>query len=174
MARQTKLCQEKRARRAYVSDLKQSMMEDGLGEEVDDLPWWKRDRELEVDGRRPYVDVLGRSTGLERQTLGAEQFITLACECLGLDLLDVASRRQDSAIGRLRRLIASCGVERWDHGAGRLAAVLKKHSVVVSRWFAEASHLRNDDKDFATELEFLDQAMSEKAIERIEEIRAAE
>jgi len=150
------------------------MKEDGLGDEVDGLPWWKRDRELEVDGQRSYVDVLGRSTGLERQALGAEQFIVLACECLGVDLLDVASRRQDSATGRLRRLIASCGVERWDQRAGRLAAVLKKHSVVVSRWVGEASQLRNDDKDFVTDLESLDQAMSTKAIERIEEIRVAE
>jgi len=96
-----------------------------LATKVDGLPWWKRDRELEVDGQRSYVDVLGRSTGLERQALRAEQFIALACECLGVDLQDVASRRQDSATGRLRRLIASCGVwrrtmgpEGWPFGGG--------------------------------------------------------
>ena len=100
--------------------------------------------------------------------------IALDCECLGVDLQDVASRRQDSATGRLRRLIASCGVERWDQRAGRLAAVLKKHSVVVSRWVSEAGRIRNEDKDFAAKLESLDQAMSTKAIERLEEIRAAE
>jgi hypothetical protein len=58
--------------------------------------------------------------------------------------------------------------------AGRLTAVLKKHSVVVSRWVSEAGRIRNEDKDFAAELESLDQAMSKKAIERLEEIRAAE
>ena len=38
----------------------------------------------------------------------------------------------------LRRLIASCGVERWDQRAGHLADILKKHPVVVSRWVSEA------------------------------------
>jgi REP element-mobilizing transposase RayT len=162
------------ARRSYVSDLKQAMKEDGLGDKVDELPWWKRDRQLEVDPDLPYVDVLGRSTGLERQSLRAEQFITLACECLRVDPEDVASRRQDSATGRLRRLIASCGVERWDQRAGHLAAILKKHPVVVSRWVSEAGRIRLEDADFAAELESLDRALSTKAIERLEELKASE
>ena len=91
------------ARRSYVGDLKQAMKEDGLGDKVDALPSWKRDRRLEVDPDLPYVDVFGRSTGLERQALQAEHFITLACECLGVDPDEVASRRRDGATGRLRR-----------------------------------------------------------------------
>ena len=164
----------KTARRAYVSDLKQAMKEDGLGDKVDALPWWKRDRQLDLDPERPYVDVLGRSTGLDRQSLRAEQFVALACEVLGVDPDDVASRRQDSATGVLRRLIASCGVERWDQRAGLLAAVLKKHPVVVSRWVSEAGKIRIEDDGFAADLESLDQALSTKAIERLEELRAAE
>ena len=148
------------------------MKEDGLGDKVDELPWWKRDRQLDVDPERPFVDVLGRSTGLERQSLRAEQYVTLACESLGVELEDVASRRQDSATGRLRRLIATCGVERWDQRAGHLAAVLKKHPVVVSRWVSEAGKIRIEDDDFAADLETLDQALSTKAIERLEELKA--
>ena len=164
----------KAARRSYASDLKQAMKEDGLGDSVDALPWWKRDRQLEVDPDLPYVDVLGRSTGLERKSLRADQFIALACECLGVDPADVASRRQDSATARLRRLIASCGVERWDQRAGHLAALLKKHSVVVSRWVNEAGKIRSDDEEFAADLDSLDRALSTKAIERLEELRTAE
>ena len=163
----------KKARRSYVSAVKQAMKEDGLGDKVDSLPWWKRERQLEVGPDRPFVDVLGRSTGLERQSLRAEQFITLACECLRVDPKDVASRRQDGATGRLRRLIASCGVERWDQRAGHLAAVLKKHPVVVSRWVSEAGRIRIEDDDFAADLEALDRALSTKAIERLDERRAA-
>jgi hypothetical protein len=69
-------------------------------------------------------------------------------------------------------LIASCGVERWDQKAGRLAAVLNKHPVVVSRWVGEASHLRRNDREFGVDLEALDLALSEKAMDRIEGIRA--
>jgi putative transposase len=162
----------KTARRAYVSVLKQAMTEDGLGDEVDRLPWWTRDRELDVNPDRPYVDVLGRSTGLERQDLRPGQFIALACECLGADPRDVASRRQDRETGRLRRLIASCGIERWDQRAGELATVLRKHPVVVSRWVGEASRIRSEDQAFAVELDALDQAMAKKAIQRLADFRA--
>jgi len=163
----------KTARRSYVGYLKQAMKEDGLGDNVDSLPWWKRDRQLEVDPGLPYVDVLGRSSGLERQSLQAEQFITLACECLGVGPADVASRRQDGATGRLRRLIAACGVERWDQRAGHLAAVLKKHPVVVSRWVNEAGKIRLEDDDFAAELNALDEALSEKVMGSLKETSGA-
>jgi len=119
------------------------------------------------------VDVLGRSTGLERQDLRPEQFIALACECLGVDPRDIASRRQDRETGRLRRLIASCGIERWDQRAGHLAAVLKKHPVVVSRWVGEASRIRSEDQAFTDELDALDRAMGEKAIHRLADFRAS-
>jgi len=92
-------------------------------------------------------------------------------ERLGVDLDDVTSRRQDSATGRLRRLIASCGVERWNQRAGQMAAVRKKHPVVVSRWVSEAGRIRIKDGEFAADLDSLDQALSNKAIDRVEEIR---
>jgi REP element-mobilizing transposase RayT len=164
----------KTARRTYRRNLKQAMKEDELGDKVDSLPWWKRDRKLDVDPERPYVDVLGRSTGLERQELRPEQFIALACECLGTEPGDVASRRQDRETGRNRRLIASCGIERWGQRAGALAEVLRKHPVVVSRWVSEASRARNEDQTFADDMSALDQCMAQKAIERLAEFRTAE
>jgi len=70
-------------------------------------------------------------------------------------------------------LIASCGIERWDQRAGHLAAVLKKHPVVVSRWVGEASRIRSEDQAFTDELDALDQAMGEKAIHRLADFRAS-
>ncbi len=168
-----RLHEVKTVRRAYLSNLKQAMKEDELGDKVDRLPWWQRDRELDVDPVLPYVDVLGRSTGLERQDLRPEQFISLACECLGSDPGDVASRRQDREIGRLRRLIVSCGIERWGQRAGELAEVLRKRPVVVSRWVSEASRIKTDDQTFADEIDALDQSMAKRAIERLAEFRSA-
>ncbi len=85
---------------------------------------------------------------------------------------DVASRRQDREAGTLRRLIASCGIERWDQRAGELATVLRKHPVVVSRWVGEASRIRSEDQAFADKLDALDQAMAKKATQRLEDLRA--
>lgn len=110
--------------------------------------------------------------GASFRTTSTLQFIALACECLGVDFRDVASRRQDREAGRLRRLIASCGIERWGQGAGDLATVLRKHPVVVSRWVGEASRIRSEDQAFADELDALDQAMAKKAIQRLADFRA--
>jgi hypothetical protein len=81
---------------------------------------------------------------------------------------------EDGSAGRLRRLIAACGVESWDQRAGVLAAVLKKHPVVVSRWVGEAARIRIEDEEFAADLDTLDRGLSGKTIERLEEPRAAE
>ena len=45
--------------------------------------------------------------------------------------------------------------------------------MVVSRWVSEAGKIRIEDDNFAADLETLDQALSTKAIERLEELKAA-
>ena len=155
----------KSARRAYASGMKQAMKDEGLVEEVGKLPWWGRDRELDLEDGRPYVDVLGRSTGLERPRLEAEEFVALAIGLLGVEVSQLSSRRQDSSTGKLRRMITSCGLERWGQRATMLAKVLNKHPVVVSRWVSEGSRLREADQGFSSAVEALDKALSAKALE---------
>ena len=50
-----------------------------------------------------------------------------------------------------------------------MAAVLKKHPVVVSRWVSESGRMKREDLDFAAQLESLGQALSTNAIERLGE-----
>jgi hypothetical protein len=130
------------------------------------LPWWGQDWELDLEENRPYVDALGRSTGLERPHLEAEEFIVLAGGLLDIEVSRLASKRQDSSTGRLRRMIALCGIERWGQRAGKLASVLSKHPVVVSRWVSEGNRLREEDQEFSAALEALDKALSVQALER--------
>ncbi len=98
------------------------------------------------------------------------QFIELACECLEVNPRDLASRRQDRATGRITRLIAACGIERWNQRAGDIAIVMKKHPAVVSRWVSEAGRIRKENTELAQDLDDLDRAKSEPAIERLAEI----
>ena len=109
-----------------------------------------------------------------RQFVGRIAVARRTHQTLQSDSRDVASRRQDSETGRLRRLIASCGIERWDQRAGELATVLRKHPVVVSRWVSEASRIRSENHAFADELDVLDQATAEKAIQRLADFRTSE
>jgi REP element-mobilizing transposase RayT len=155
----------KSARRSYTRALKLSMNSEDSGAEVGKLPWWVRDRDLELKKGRTVVDELGRSTGLERPLVGAKVFIELASDLLSVGVDRLAGRRQDRTTARLRRLIASCGVERWEQRSGELAKEFQKHSVVVSRWVGEARELRKHDEKFAAELESLDKKLSKKAVQ---------
>lgn len=139
----------------------------GLPEEVGRLPRWTRDRELGLEEGRPYVDVLGRSTGLEKPHLQPGDFVKMASELLNVRVDQLASKRQDSATARLRRMVASCGIERWGQRAGKLAEVLNKHTVVIGRWVSEGRQLREEDREFSVAFEALDKAFSEKTIEQL-------
>lgn len=155
----------KSARRSYTRALKTAMKTDDSEAEVGKLPWWIRDRDLELKEGRAYVDELGRSTGLERPPIDAKAFIEHASDLLGVGVDRLASKRQDGTTARMRRLIASCGVERWEQRSGELAKEFRKHTVVVSRWVAEARELRKHDGGFASELESLDKRLSKRAVQ---------
>jgi len=131
------------------------------------MPWWGHNRELDPEDGRPYVDVLGRSAGLERPRLEAEDYVALASGLMDVEASQLASRRRDSSTGRLRRIVASCGVERRGKRAAILATVLNKHPVVVSRWVREGSRLREEENESSTVLEELDKALSVTALERL-------
>lgn len=162
---------EKSARKAYARALKIAMKEEGFGDDVDGLPWWRPERELDIDNERSEIDFLGRSTGVEREHLEANQFIGLVCKLMGFEASRLRSRRQDRETARARRLIAACGIERWEQRAGELGAVLGKHPVVVSRWVREAGEIRRSDNEFAKELDKLDNALSNEVKEKLFEIR---
>jgi REP element-mobilizing transposase RayT len=153
------------ARRSYTRALKNGMKSEDSETEVGMPPWWLRDRDLELRRGRAFVDELGRSTGLERPPLDTKAFIELASDVLSVGVDRLASKRQDGTTARYRRLIASCGVERWEQRSGGLAKELQKHPVVVSRWVAEARGLRTHDEEFSAELESLDKKLSKRAVQ---------
>jgi putative transposase len=164
----------KTARRSYSRALKLAMNEDDVGEEMAKLPWWTFDRDLKLEDGRAHVDILGRSTGLERPRLDADEFVTMAGDVLGVDVDQLASSRQDTATAKLRRIVASCGIERWGQRAGEMAKVLRKHPVVVSRWVSEGRQMRDEDGKFSAALEKLDSALSETAMDRLRNPERAE
>ena len=65
----------------------------------------------------------------------------------------------------LRKLVAAVGIERWGQRAGRLAALLDKHTVAVSRWVGEAARQRRADPEFGEEMKHLDQKLSNWAVD---------
>ena len=150
----------RRARREYVTRL-----EEAIGSETGTVPrlrlaWWTRDRDLEPEGVRAFVDILGRSTGLERGRVDGVTFVALACRALGVDPSELRSGRQDAATARLRELVAAVGIERWGQRAGELGRVLGKHPDVVSRWARKAGLRRAEEPALAEQHEALDRALA--------------
>ena len=74
--------------------------------------------------------------------------------------------RRAYATGKVRRMVASCGIERWGQRAGKLARVLSKQPVVVSWWVSEGNQLKEEDQMFSAAFEALDKALSKQALER--------
>jgi REP element-mobilizing transposase RayT len=153
------------ARRSYTRALKMTMKADGSEVEVRKLPWWVRDRDLETETGRSFIDEMGRSTGRERPSLEAQTYVEMAGRVLEVEEGRLASNRQDRETARLRRLIAACGVERWGQRSGALSEVMCKHPVVVSRWVAEARELKKQDEEFEAQLDLLDSELSKRAVQ---------
>ena len=117
------------------------------------------DRDLAAE-ETVFVDELGRSTGLERPSLDADQYLQAACLILDVEVERLASRRRDSETASVRKLVAAVGIERWGQRAGRLASLLNKHTVAVSRWVAEAARRRQGDTEYEEEMKHLDEQLS--------------
>ena len=92
------------ARAAYVRTLKGSAETKWQGEVVSRLPWWleRDDREIQPVDRGPYVDVQGRSTGLERPALNAAAYLEAVLDELGVELEEIAGRGRKSETVGLR------------------------------------------------------------------------
>ena len=150
----------KSARRSYLKRLNAALAEEERSEVADRMHWWRADRDLKPASGRAYVDVLGRSTGLERANLEAKKYVELACSSLGISPDILAGNFKDRRRTRLRQIVATLGIERWNQRAGVLGEVLGKHPDVVSRWARKGADRRFSDTDFADSLDQLDVALS--------------
>ncbi len=155
---------QKSARRSYLAAIRIGIDPDSaeVGSSWHPFP---DDSSLNVDADSPYLDALGRSTGLERPTVEAERFVQLVCELAEFDLDRLASRTRDRETAVMRRLVVTLGVERWGQKGVALAEVLNKNPDVVSWWVGEGVRRRQDDPIFAAEFEGLDEQVSAELIQ---------
>jgi hypothetical protein len=149
------------ARRSYLKRVNAMLAHDERTEVPERLPWWRPERELRPTTGRAYVDVLGRSTGLERERLEVREFIELACAGLGIPSEGLIGPRKDRATTRRRELVATVGIERWEQRAAEIGSLLGKHPDVVSRWARAGANRRCADPQFARAIEELDVFLSE-------------
>ena len=152
---------QKAARQSYLRAIRIGIDPDGP--EIE--PTWhpfdgKNDQPLQVDTDAHHVDVLGRSTDLERPSLEAYEYIQQVCELAGFEAEHLASRARDRHTAANRRLVVTLGVERWHQKGTALASVLNKNTDVVSWWVGEGIRRRLEDEQFATELDRLDRNLS--------------
>ena len=153
------------SRLSESSDL--APVEEERAEVSERLPWWKADRDLKPSSGRAYVDVLGRSTGLEREPLEVTDFVELACSSLGISPDTLSGNLKDRETTKLRQIVATLGIERWEQRAGSLGEALGKHPDVVSRWARSGAERRSTDHEFAERLDDLDATLSETCRDRI-------
>jgi hypothetical protein len=153
---------QREARKAYLSAIRQGCRDLGTdpGRERG-LPgiWFQPDRDLAPDDEGPYIDVLGRSTGPERDKLSSDEFIRRSAEILRVRVEDLASRSRLQRLVEARRLIVTLGRERWAQGAKDLASVLHKSADTVTYIQREGVKQRLDSRYFAQQYEDLDRLL---------------
>ena len=125
------------------------------------LPWWGRepDRPLAPEPPAAWIDEVGVSTGLERATLDARQFLEMACEVLGVAPAAIADRGSSREVTRARCLVVAVGIERWRQSTKELADLMGRRADVVSRWVRWGAERRRGDEAFRREYEGLDVAL---------------
>lgn len=149
------------ARRAYVKSLNTTDAAAWAGLEPSKLRWAPAENDQPVSPREGgvYVDYLGRSTAPERPRLTAADYMGQACEALGVDIEELASRRREPRLRELRELVAVLGVEKYEQRVREIAEMLEKNPGSVSRWVSAAAERRSTDSGFAERLRKLDQTL---------------
>ena len=104
----------------------------------------------------PYVDMLGRSTGLERPHLCAAEYVEAAIDELEVDRAEFEGRGRKPETVRTRELLAVVGVERYGVPVKALAEVLGRNRVTVSSWISRGAAKRSGEKGFEQRVEDLD------------------
>ncbi|TFG38925.1 MAG: hypothetical protein E4H44_03035 [Candidatus Aminicenantes bacterium] len=132
-----------------------------VGQEPSKLRWAPAEDDEPPSPRESgvYVDYLGRSTAPERPRLTAADYLGRACEALGVDIEELASRRREPSLRELRELVAVLGVERYGQRVRDIAGMLEKNPGSVSRWVSAAAERRSSDPVFADRLLKLDQTL---------------
>ena len=153
------------ARVAYVRTLKGATEESWIGDSVGRLPWWSAndDREIQNVDTGPYIDSLGRSTGLERPPLSVDEFIEVAVGALGIEVAELAGKARKPEIVRLREILAVVGVERYGVQVKALAEAVGKSRVTVSSWVARGASRRIAEPAFAQQADELDRRVAERS-----------
>jgi len=156
----------RRARRAYNRSLKGARAETWMVDGPGRLPWWRLGRSpAEADDREPrsgvpYVDELGRSTGLERPRMSADEFVTHGCTVIGVDRGAIVGIGQERPVVRSREALAVVAIERYAVRAKDLAEAVGKSPDTVSRWLHRATARRREDAHFSGLVEKLDAGLA--------------
>jgi REP element-mobilizing transposase RayT len=151
----------RQAVRAYESLLRREEEEPWMGARVEALPWWGGTPE--DDASQGGLDPLGRSAGLEREQLSAEEFVERVAPLAGVTAEELGSRERGVTLVEARELIGGLAVERWGVQVKALAEALGKSRDGVSLWVRRAAKRRREDGEFAAKLDELDRRLASEA-----------
>ena len=149
------------ARTAYLRALKGTVKRQWVGEGLGKLAWWQvdDDREIQPVDSGPYVDIQGRSTGLDRPSLNTEQYIDRAVRILDVNMNELVGRGRNPRTVTQRELLAVVGVERYGVAVKSLADVFGKSRTTVSSWVSRGTKKRATSDWFREEVEKLDRGI---------------
>ncbi len=151
------------ARKLYLAAIRAAKEEPWTEASPGALPWWRfgrpvneeADGELGLDPSTPFIDELGRSTGVELPQLSAGELVDRALNELEIDRSEIAGRTKRRDVVRAREMLMTIGVERFRLRVKDLAEELDVNYDTASLWGRRGAKRRTEDRDFAHGVEAL-------------------
>jgi len=117
---------------------------------VRSLPWWSTvmndDETVAPEFGERYQDYDGNPVDVDRPSVALVSLSEYFCECLDVDIGDLASRSTTKAVANLRAMFAAIAIEYYHHPATGVARLLNKHPGSVSRYVEDGWRLRKTEE----------------------------
>jgi predicted transcriptional regulator len=123
------------------------------------LPWWSTvtndDETVAPTFGKRYQDFNGKAVSMDRPQVTLAELAVSFCECLDIDIDEVACRSTKRGLAEIRAIFASVAVEYFHHTSTDVATLLGKHPGSVSRYLEHGRKLRKTE-DFRQILRIID------------------
>jgi REP element-mobilizing transposase RayT len=132
--------------------------------DIEDLPWWKRPRDLEEIAdpeRHPDATTFdGTDLAENRVEIDLDDFASRYEQASGLSIPALASRSRSENQIRGRIEFTTLAISRYGYRVCDVAALIQKHRSSVTLWLNKGLSTENTTPEFARRLDRLDQQIS--------------
>jgi len=161
----------KNAKTVYRSAMSLTLSKEWRSEGPGRLPWWRVGRpnadddegEIEVDEKRPRIQMDGLSNVEMRPRMKLDRFVELGASACGVTPADLRSAMRRTSVVEAREILAWLGVVVFGFKVKEIAVGFEKYGETASRLVSRAANRRVEDESFADRVHRVDRFIAKEA-----------